>query len=230
MNKISKILLLTSALYSITLTADQEKLSLPDNLANKQVEYVKTKQLDGWSCGYNALLNACNVEQKVGNKNPYTKEKVFKNKLASVIASMGKHPRQSTSNKNLAKLSKKLNLKRTASLHLVNGKSELLLPKSVGVSFPGGTSKAKIQQLLKQAKADRQKRQLNKLVSYFNGKSKKAAVHFFSSVPGHWILTSVVKDNNGKKSIQVRDNLNRPIGDHSPIKKHIEFIANKFGI
>lgn len=209
-------------------------LQLPDSLKNKEIYYIKVKQLESWSCGYNALFNACKLEQKFGNANKFSDYNNFNSTCSNYINKINQKPKGASSNKILEDLSKVLDLKMFYYLTF-NERREIvpLFTTPTHITYPSGTSKSEVKHLMLQAIKDRETALINALKKELDqNKNKLRFLHFGchldSSGEGHAILISLVQNVNGKRVIYICDNLNSKIDEKSQAKLYIDFINKSF--
>lgn len=228
---IFKIIFLTFLTYSYSFN---KNLPLPDNLANKNIFHEEVIQLNGWSCGYNALFYAICLESKFGKSNKYSNLNNFKNLCGNYLKSLNKQPSGSSSNKILIDLAQELKL---SPLQIVSYKySESLgcITENIKIYYPTNTSKNKINKLLKQARKNKSLSLFEDIKNIYKNfpEDNIYFVHLichlsYTQKIGHWVLVSVVKDH-GKKRVYIFDNINNKITENSEINRYILDIYNNF--
>lgn len=211
-------------------------LPLPASLADKAVYHVKARQINGWSCGYNVLFNACNVEQFFAKSNKNHDYNEFAKVCLPYLKSINRNPKASSNNHVMEKLSKYLKLQKFSYFSFNKSKeSAPLISGPVKIVFPGKTSKAKIKLLLDAAWKKRQQEyvsQLKKTLSDAKGNPAfvHIACHISSTDGGHAVLASIVQDPAGKRALYIFDNMNILVKDGSQMKRHIDTLCSTFNI
>lgn len=214
-----------------------EQLPLPANLANKAVYYFKTEQLELFSCGYNALFNACNFEHHCCFLNKYHKYNEFKNRILPYIEQQGRHPRNASSNLMTEHCAREL-LDTRPLYHLFYkkevGRAVPLLSYPISISFKEGTSKAELDRRLEKAYFARQNAVYQDIQKFvLDNPFQSCIVHFLCYVQAqqetHGILISLYQ-HKGKRGLYLFDNMNMPIHSNSESYLYIEQLCKDFAI
>jgi hypothetical protein len=219
--------------YSITSTTSKN-LPLPASLANKPVQYLRVKQLPNWSCGYNALYNACRIEQLIGLPNKHTESHYF-NRVCQPYALTYDHgPMSSSSNVTLTALAPQLGLQKLTCLYIDNANTIRPLGLSITCGFSYQDSPQTREHKKQKAIHARSQEYLNKLVQDFNTTPQPTCKHFICNIDTargrHWVLVSVTKNNKGERQLYVCDNMNSPITAYSQMEKYLHYIYNLFNV
>ncbi len=222
------------AFFACSLLQAKQHL-LPSSLQNKPIYYKAVKQIDDLSCGYNALYNACKLEQHFGRANKHSKLTAFKAVCFPYLREIGENPRAASSNLILSELANRVTLQKFGFLSLnEHNKIEPLLSESIQVSWQGHLSKANLDALFV---AERQKQAQRFMTSLKHELAKASGPHFIHFVcqvnakgEEHGILLSVVKNSKGALALYIHDNMNSPIEERSSIKKYIDYVCKEFNI
>lgn len=195
------------------ISVNAQALPVPHSLRNKAVYYERVRQLNNFCCGYNALYNACKLEQKLGIANPYSDVKRFENLCLPYIASRGYRPKDNAYTHIIKELSVKLNLTHLESVGLRGRNNNSLIVHSC--YHPDQTMQALKQKL--------------------NAPSTRTKViHFvciFQLPNGpHGVLVSLVKDSQEQISLHLFDNLNNQLTEGSELKRCIDALITYFGV
>lgn len=229
------ILILLSCFFGCFNLINAEKLSLPLIYTNKPIYYIKAHQLDKWSCGYNVLFNACNVEQHCGRINKGANFNHFSSICGTYLNSIYKESHKASTNNILDDLSQKLKLQDNCYLHLDSyNKIEPLLKGSVKIKYYGNPSQTEIDRLFKEAIIKRNQDRINEINKMLNNnKDKLYFVHFFCHVEDtsgpHVLLISLIQNKNGR-SLYIFDNLNAVITQYSQTMQYIDYIYSTFKV
>jgi hypothetical protein len=211
-----------------------ENLPLPRSLSSKAVYYVKTKQLNEFSCGYNALFNAANFEFHCGFTNQVYRYEAFSQKIVPYLRSQGLDPKKASYSYDIEHLAGEV-LHLMPSFHLQKNKNmiELLLSGKTTVSFTEGTSRAEIDRLLQSALAKKRKQYIDFLKSYLE-MEREAVIHFICYVKtlkgdDHIVLLSLHQNVSGR-GLYLFDNINEQVTEVSDIRAFIEYLCVTFSI
>lgn len=218
------------SIQSLAYSFTNKYLPLPASVAGQHVHYLRVKQIPKWSCGYNALYNACCIEDYIGLPNSNTELTSFSAVCLPYIQAHGHGPMQGSSNKTLEKLAPKLGLQQLACLHMRNNTIESLIP--VWYRFSYSDSPERQTQIIEHTKQTKYQNYINKLVKDFEQAQQPCCVHFICNISTargrHWVLVSVVKDRDGNKALYICDNMNSPITEHSQMKQYISYLYKLF--
>jgi hypothetical protein len=224
-------------LLSSLFTFKSYSLPLPVSLKNRPIYYEKSDQLKDWSCGYNVLFNALNLENRFGQKNKNTEFSNFSKICINYLESLKKKSSEPSTNKMLQELAEKLNLKNFQPINLdKNNKLEATLSVSIKISYTVGLSKQEINSLLLQAKEEKNFAIIQELKTGLNNNNSKEAqfihlvCHLSSTKQKHWVLASLVKFPTGSKELYIFDNTNSSITEFCEMKKYIDAICTTFDI
>lgn len=212
-------------------------LPLPSKYASKAVHYVKVKQLDAFSCGYNVLFNAANFEHHCGFSNKAYDYSIFQNRVLPYLRSQGYSPNKTSTNEITEHLSHNvLQLQPFFHLHIKKETKGRIVPLLVGkthIKFPRGTSEKEVQKLLKRAVDERQQKVMNDIVVIL-GQKRTSVVHFLcylNSARGvrHGILISLFQNETGR-GLYIFDNLNESLSSHSDALKFVDYLCSFFNV
>jgi len=218
--------------YSFT----NKYLPLPASLADKPVQYLRVKQIPNWSCGYNALYNACCVEQFIGQPNKHTQLEYFNNICQPYTYNHNKKPMGSSSNRTLEALASQLNLQKLTCLAIENDHTIKPLIRNVRFNYEFLHNDSP---QIREYKADRALKAklqgyLNKLAQDFNNAPQSSCMHFICNIDTargkHWVLVSITKNSKGERLLYVCDNMNSPITEHSQMKRYITYLHKLFNL
>lgn len=227
----SLVLLVSSSLYS-------QYLSLPRSLKSKAVYYVRTKQLDRFSCGYNALFNAANFEQHCGFDNDTHRYPVFERRCMPYINSQGLNPKKTSYNKHTEYLAQNA-LKLQPFYHLrIDERRGAIAPILTGetrISYRSDTSKRDIKRKMRKAASRRRDRVIENIkrrLEDFSG--YPVVVHFLcyvNSAKGgrHAVLVSLYQNHTGR-GLYLFDNLNERVSESSDITQFLKYLSRTFHV
>ncbi|MBA3953824.1 hypothetical protein H0X48_00685 [Candidatus Dependentiae bacterium] len=209
-----------------------EQLSLPQSLASKPIVHLKVRQLDNWSCGYNALYNACLAEQRAGLNNSSSILSHFELLCSSYLRSKRANPQEASSNTTLTDLADKLKLENLCCLYLDKHNTvEPFFDTPTSITFKYGLSQREKDQLMEKTKKQRGVTLFKELKQKFIAQ-KLCCMHFICNVQEdsikHWVLVSLVKKSPSDVMLYICDNMNRKITERSQIKKYIDYLYNFF--
>lgn len=211
-----------------------EELPLPRSLSSKAVYYVKTKQLNDFSCGYNALFNAANFESHCGFTNHVYRYEAFSQKILPYLRSQGLDPKKASYSYDTEHLAREV-LDLMPFFHLQKNKNtiELMLSEKTTVSHIKGASRAQIDRLLESAVAKKRKQRIDSLKNYLE-KEREAVIHFICYVKtlkggDHIVLLSLHQNASGR-GLYLFDNINESVTEASDIRAFIEYLCVTFSI
>lgn len=213
-------------------------LPLPQSLAAKPITYELVKQIDGFSCGYNVLFNACNLETRFGKFNCHSNLTNFSNCVVAHLSSKGIHPAATSSGVILEPLAVLLNLQNFTYLmfHKDNPMAYKtpVLCGNTSFSYQLGATEEEISRLMDAAVIKRATDRFDNLALQLDAASGLFFMHFGCNVVSlgtkHLVLVSIVKNANGERAMYIFDNMNQPINQDSQIMVYIDYLRNKFGI
>lgn len=212
-----------------------ELMQVPDSIGSHAVYYVRTKQLDAFSCGYNVLFNAANFETTLGFENSAHRYSVFEQYVMPYVREHNRNPRGDSTSEMMDHLSRLLNLQ--SFYTLVPHESSILgiAPVWLGeisISFPIGSSEAEIQRRFDEKFMRIQDAQIRDIKTLLRTEGY-AVVHFSCYVDefddGHAILVSLHQNESGR-GLFVFDNMNAPLRDSSQIMRYLEYLIYTFDI
>lgn len=209
-------------------------MPLPTSINSKAIYHVEAHQLDKWSCGYNALFNACNLEQAIGLDNPCSKFEKFSEICTAFIQRKKRKSTDAMSSSEFEDLPYKLKLSRAQYLGLdKTGNVKPDLDEDVYIRATPGMSGSEIEDSLTKEKKRREEALIQSLQREF-GNNDDYCMHFFCHViaddSGHGILITLVQKDRFNRALYIFDNLNMPITEDSENKKYIDFLCTIFGI
>lgn len=231
-----KYLLLSWFFFASTISsAFGTYLPLPKSVQSKAVYHVKAYQLDKWSCGYNALFNACNIEQYLTKSNKFSNYPLFNHFCSAYLKSKKMDPSKASNNRTLEELAKHLKLQKFQ--YLVEDKAKGVHPliSGVRISYPAGLPKAKIAIKLQEAKNKKEQEKIKEIKDYLKkNKGKICCAHFVCHIVAlggpHGILITLVQNKQGDRALYVYDNMNLSIHENSLTKKYINYLCKEFNV
>ncbi len=212
-----------------------QELPLPRKLASKAVHYMKTKQLDAFSCGYNCLFNAANFQQKCSFQNKAYKYETFEDKVLPYVQNKRLDPLQASTNTDIQHLARNI-LKLMPTYDLYRGKKtkqvEFLISESVRISYPAGSSQAEINRRMDAAVLQKQKGTIESIKKYLT-KNPVTVIHFICYVKSqgvdHAVLVSLYQNATGR-GLYLFDNMNAPVNESSDVVQYIEYLCKTFSV
>lgn len=209
--------------------------SLPKSVNAGAVYYVKTQQLDDFSCSYNALFNACNVDKSCGISNGFSDYGPFSQVSMAYVKSHGLKPKGSASTNDTDELAVKyLKMKNTCNLGFDDKKIIPLLHWHAQITLTGRESKAE-QEKMFEREFDRQRQEFfEKIKQQFDSAGGLTRVmHFICTVQdgrtGHAVLVSLVQNETGR-GLYIFDNLNRKISENSQIMRYVHHLSTRYNV
>jgi hypothetical protein len=204
-------------------------LPLPERLTNKPIFYHKTTQLSGWSCGYNPLYNAAKSENQQGHRNRNSSFKNFKTVCSPYLKKLNKQRLDPARSDMLIELAEQLKLKRFVCLTLVDDAVTPLFQEAISVRHKTNLSTPQVDKLLGKELKKRGYSLMRKVKREL-APAQAAIAHFACHIKSedHWILISVIKDNQNALSLNIFDNSNDPIYENSEITRFIDHIYSYF--
>lgn len=219
------ILLISCQIYG-------RRLPLPASLSGLPIYYEEVDQIDGMSCGYNALYNACRLETQLGKANPASDLDYFTTLCLPYLNGIKADPENFSDNEMLENLACLLKLQNFRYLHLY--KDHVIPAGMIEYQVPHRATQADIERAIDRAYIGRATLIYNELIQAINAARGSFFIHFVCHVKsrgvGHAVLISLVKDINGGKSMYIHDNMNAYITEHCDIMRYINLICTKFGI
>lgn len=214
---------------------------LPRSIASKAVYYVKSQQLDDFSCSYNALFNACNIDYRSGLSNKFFDYRLFSGASLAYAKSHGLNPKGATSTKSTDDLAVNyLGMKNLCNLGFEGNKIIPFRDVHSQIWYSGKPSKAEIKEMHNRE----YERQRNEFMDGIKKQLDAAAgltrvMHFICTVhdasdrrdrnSGHAILVSLVQNSSGR-ALYIFDNMNGRIAENSDIMKFIHYLLAKYSI
>ncbi len=214
-------------------TVQAKYMPVPSSISSKAVYHMQAHQIDEWSCGYNALFNACNLENTLGFKNSYSNFKQFNELCTAFIRRTHKGPRDGISNMDIEKLATQCKLQNIVYLNNGGGKIAPLLNSPTTITIRADIPDYEVQRLLERAITKREQALLTELKKELEGK-KLYCIHFvchvFAKGEDHCILVSLVQKDGSHRGLYIFDNMNSPIQEGSEIKRYIDFLCTTFKV
>jgi hypothetical protein len=214
------------------------EISLPSTFSSRAVYYHPVEQLDRFSCGYNVLFNAANVEHICGFTNNMHEYSLFEQTVLSYLRTKGIAPKQASTNRITEHLAQRvLHLQPFYHLRFRDKKSGPVVPLfsyEISVEYPRGTPKHEVNRRLDKAFEEHEQEILARIQTYLASASKQVVVHFLcylTSSQGnrHGILMSLIQNTTGR-GLYIFDNMNEKITAGSDASKFIEFLCTRFNV
>ncbi len=215
-------------------------IPLPPSLQNKPIYHVYAPQLNGYSCGYNALFNICRLEA-----NRYSNFSEFSLLINDFLAKYNQRhsplgPLDGSSYPMMYAIARR-RMKLNNVYHLsFNENNELRIAfckgLNVRVAYAAGTPQHVVNEMLKQKFLQRSRQRTRRCINVLKKRlatMPEGKLHFLCQVfetDWHTVLVSIVKRADGMKAVYIADNLNRPYSDQSGIVRYIKFICAAFNI
>ncbi len=230
-----KLILLLAITTAFSCSSMQDpNHTLPRALQNKPIFHEKVEQIQGWSCGYNALYNACKLEQKFGRDNIHSQLWAFEAVGSAFLHDIDAIPTNASTNVMLEGLAKQLQLQRFCCLR-INEQDQVqpIMSEGVRIRYRGNATPAEIKKMLKNAQERQSDEQMELLKAELDSATGLHFIHFVCHVivegSEHFVLLSVVK-NDDTLSLHICDNLNSSIYETSAMKYYIDYISLYFNI
>lgn len=228
MKLLSKNILVLVLFSLLSLYSKARFLPLPVAFSEKAVSHIQVRQLDEFSCGYNALFNACNVEQWFGVSSKYSIYSNFHDKVMKYLSAHKLHRQQALSTDLMQELASQLGIE-VFSVVLEPEGLKFLGNVSVSIECPIKTSSADKEKLKQQAFKAFHERKLEKIKrSLAKDQGKVTIIHFFCCTEGeipHVFVISLVQNKQGKRALYVCDNLNSEIYASFAADKQKEYMT-----
>ena len=210
--------------------------AIPLPLQQRAVFYPVATQINGFSCGYNALYNAANFENWCGFSNPAHDYAIFKARTLAFLAKIGRDPLDSSDNKLTEALGTSV-LQVQPLYHITfssDTKQKIILSGSVSISYRKGTSQSTIDQMLAEAHVQKAQDQFKACRNYLNSrKGFPAVIHFMCYVMSytgkHIVLISVYQNSSGR-ALYVFDNLNETLTVQHDTTRYLTFLCKELEI
>lgn len=227
-NAICSIILSNLIFSHATYAAD---LALPASVNHKAVYYKKSQQLPNWSCGYNGLFRACELEG-----NAYRDFNTFSAFCLPHVTALGLRPTAGARVDQLKVIAQKLGLQKFQGL--IIDEYDNIVPAHEGKFFykyNSGDSSYRQEKAKQQALAQVQQNIISELKNYLaQRKNNITYIHFMCHVwangEDHGILMSLVQNTQGGRSLYIYDNLNGLINEYCTAKRYIDYIAETFSV
>ncbi len=209
--------------------------SVPRSVADRAVYYVKSTQLDDFSCAYNALFNACNLDRACGVPNRFADYSQFSRISSAYARSEGLNPKGSTSTRNSDDLAlNHLRMKNVCNLGFKDARIIPLFDLHARISITGRESKAEQQRMFQREFERQQEAFIDSIKYQFDAAAGLTRVmHFVCTVQdggtGHAVLVSLVQNSTGR-GLYIFDNLNRRISENSEIMRYIHYLSDRFSV
>lgn len=200
------------------------------------VSHIHSKQLDHFSCGYNALFNAANFEHHCGFLNSAHNYSVFQNKVLGYLQMIGQDPSAASSNTTTEFLARNiLNLQPFYHLYIkeADGVVGPLLTGVTSITYSMGTPQHEIQNLLRKAHDRRGQNDIDTITALLNEKNSQV-IHFLCNIASsngirHALLISLFQNSSGR-GLYIFDNLNEPLAWSSETTRFIEYLCFTFDV
>lgn len=225
-----KSILIISALCAFVIKADT--LELPRSVNGSAIYHIKTQQLDDYCCGYNALFNACNMENCCGIPNKASDYMIFDKVCRQYVQQEGLNPHDSVGNRTLDALHKLLGMQTLCQLSFYKQKIVPIFSTPTPYTYFEGTSDREIERISEAAIEKRSQEFLTQLKSGLERNGVyKGIIHFICIVKArgedHGILITLVQNQTGC-GLYIFDNLNIKIDDRSETRQYIDFLCKMF--
>lgn len=210
-------------------------IQVPKSLDAYAVFHVKVKQLNEFSCGYNAIFNAANVQQWCGYANYMSDFSRFRQACFDFTSAHGLKRKAALNNKRIEDLARQMGIPSIAIFHLDERRAVApLLSKEVYVTFRSGTPESEIRHLLENEYKRQQTAYVNSLKTDLGGSTSFPYIQHIVCIVyvngvSHGILASVIKNSTGC-GLYIFDNTNRLISEGSEIRKCIAFLIETFSV
>ena len=145
------ILLLYLSISKIVTPNYTSFLPLPAEFAKRPIYYVYASQLNGFSCGYNVLYNACCLEHAKLRYNKFWDKELFKRTVQKYLVSKKAKPHQASMSTWLHELARHIGLENFNYLILENNKVRPLGEFGVTVEYIIGTPKHMLKEMVAKA-------------------------------------------------------------------------------
>ncbi len=217
------------------------ELPLPESISSKAVYHVKTYQLNEVCCGYNALFNACNIEDWCGLANIYSNYEIFRDACMGYLGHRKINPKAGVDCDTLNLLAEgHLKTRNICNLDIIENKvtpTFLVFSQAVvsNVPSPSCTNLDIIVISAIEAEIMRQKQVFFEEIDkhLMNGEGPYDLIHFICivEVRGVWhaVLLTVVQNNTGR-GLYIFDNCNERIEEDSASKRYIDFLCEALHI
>ncbi len=228
------IYVMCSMLLSV-FSLQAEFLELPRSFETKAIYHKKAYQLDEFSCGYNVLFNACNLERTCNLANRFSEYALFKKTCTSYILKNKLKPKDAVYNNQLSLLAEDyLGMQQLCVLGFEGNQICPLFTTPTQITYFWSISQQEKEHRLKQAMIARGQELLASIKDRLdNDHSRYTMVHFVCNLrlaeSKHWILITLVQNRTGR-ALYIFDNANRKIEESSQSKRYIDFLVEQFGI
>ncbi len=222
------------AFIALCTPANMIPLAVPQSLANHAIWYKETRQLNRFSCGFNAAFNACNFEQCCGFHNPFSNYAAFERIGSFYANSWGKHPKASLYNYEVTALAEKIAKQAIFPFTVKQGRVSPLFDTPTNYTYPHGSSKREKDACAKRAVEAREAQLIKGIRKELAAIANKTAIIHFgcfvkSRGEGHIVLVSLLQNWTGR-GLYIFDNMNAPLVEGSDLNSIIEHLKVTFNI
>ncbi len=232
MNRIARTLSLIPLILAVS--AQAEYLKLPNSVRSHAVYYLNSKQLNKYSCGYNVLFNAANLEHSCGFLNPAHKYQVFDQRVMPYLRDFCIDPKSASSNEMVEYLAKqKLFLQPLFYLYCLENRVKPFISNTVSISYPVGTPQHEIDRRMAQEWRSRRNQEVQKVKQHLQD-NPYTVVHFACFVKdqdaGHHAILISLHQNESGRGLFIFDNMNSTIYESSDITSFIQYLIDTYNI
>ncbi len=226
---------LNSSLYSVSAYRESAYLQVPQSLSPKAVYYIKSTQLNDFSCSFNALFNALNLGQVCRVKSPYSFYDLFRETCSAFCYEHRIKPKGAVSTAKTSKLARDyLRMKNVCNLGIRKGKIHVFFETATRYYVPYGAGQHAIEAAEDNALQSRGDTSLRKIREAFDSRFGRTLVmHFICTVDteegGHAILVTLIQNKTGR-GLYIFDNMNRAFQERSQLKQFVQFLCTEFGV
>ncbi len=211
-------------------------IQLPPSLTSKAIYHVKAQEISEFCCAYNALYNACNLEELCGFPNCFSDYSLFSETCLSFLIPQRINPKDGAVPPTLNVIQQRLGLRNCCFLQLdicKNRAVEVLQFLDTVIIYEGREYHDMIR--IKEINAIRAF--LAPLKKKFDESMKSSEIaHFICSFQmllptfeRHAILLSLVQNQTGR-GLYIFDNTNAKIEESSPAKWFVDFLCDTFAV
>lgn len=193
-------------------------LSITKKFADLAVYQVETEELEELCCVYNALYNACNMEDWCGMPNTYANFETFRDTCVGYLQSIKRNPHEAISFITMNEISSRfLENLHIYKLVMLDGEVVPNLAQQTSLSYGVRES-----ELCENIRARLSREHGVYALTHF--------APFFDSQGIHHTVLIVLFQNRTGRGLYIFDNCNDRINKHSPLVPFIEFLCKEFQI
>lgn len=180
-------------------------------------------QADPFSCGYRAAFHAIAFENalKSGNFNSKLNANLSNESLLKSIYKIFSK-QKGLSNVDIDKIAQKYGIGNKLIVLNLESKNKIGYLGQYSISYSGKLSKQQINALMEKKKSELLTQKINSIKTQLYGPNKSG--YFVCSIGKHWILLSIITDNNGQAKLYMIDSNVRPIGNNDQV--FIDYFLN----